>query len=344
MASSPGIRSVTASMLNGPRYLASAWPWRALMACLLGAIFSVAGVLGLVPVLVLGVNRALRTEMWTPLLDIEAARLSLIDGNVAAGFRREVAAARDDRRLPSLRQVGYVLVITLLTGPVGGALAGFLILLDGVLLAAPWIADRADPINVGPWTVETPAQAWIAFVVGIVAVVISAYVIGAYSGAAGQLAAATVTDAPALSREVTRLADSRSALLAAVDQERGRIESELHDRVQHRLVALAVTLGMVENLHGDDTAGRVAADAHGQLDDILAELRSVIMGIQPRALSEYGLVAPVTDLVASFPIPVVCEFGDTERQARLPAAVEQVAYRVINETLTNAVKHAGAHG
>jgi signal transduction histidine kinase len=130
--------------------------------------------------------------------------------------------------------------------------------------------------------------------------------------------------------------------LSAVEQERRRIESDLHDRVQHRLVALALTLGIAEDLHGDDETGRLAADAHRQLDDTLAELRSVLLGILPRALTEHGLVAAVVDLIGPYPLPVSADFGRTETPRRLPAALEQAAYLVINEALTNVVKHASA--
>ncbi|WP_296393616.1 histidine kinase, partial [Williamsia sp.] len=135
---------------------------------------------------------------------------------------------------------------------------------------------------------------------------------------------------------------SRTALLRAVEHERRRIEADLHDRVQHRLVALAVTLGIAENSYGQDPTGRLAAEAHAQLDTALAELRSVILGIQPRTLTDYGLVAAVIDLIATYPLPVGSNFGRTETAGRLPPHVEQVAYLVVTEALTNVAKHAAA--
>lgn len=105
------------------------------------------------------------------------------------------------------------------------------------------------------WLIDTPRESWAAAIFGAAILILSMYIIGAYAGAAGQLAVAALTDSQALHREVARLEDSRTALLHAVEQERRRIESDLHDRVQHRLVALALTLGIAENIHGDDETG-----------------------------------------------------------------------------------------
>lgn len=334
-------RSLVAGMTAGPRYLLSSWPWRALAWTVFGGALS--GVtIGMTPLLLLAFSRSLRASLWSPLLEVEVARLSLIDVPAAERLKRHVSAARSEGRLPSLRQVLYVLFSALIAGPFGFFLAGFLAIVTVVLVAAPWLVRPGEPINVELWVVNTPGEAWAALAAGIGHAILSAYVVGAYAGVVGRLTVAAFTDSQSLQREVTRLEDSRTALLSAVEQERRRIESDLHDRVQHRLVALALTLGIAEDLHGDDETGRLAADAHRQLDDTLAELRSVLLGILPRALTEHGLVAAVVDLVGPYPLPVSVDFGRTEIPRRLPAAVEHAAYLVINEALTNVVKHASA--
>lgn len=334
-------RSLVAAMSAGPRYLLSSWPWRALAWTVFGGALS--GVtIGMTPLLLLAFPRSLRASLWSPLLEVEVARLSLIDVAAAERLKHHVSAARSEGRLPSLRQVLYVLFTALIAGPFGFLLAGFLAIVTGVLLAAPWLVRPGEPINVGLWLVDTPGESWAALAAGIGHAILSAYVVGAYAGVMGRLTVAAFTDSQSLQREVTRLEDSRTALLSAVEQERRRIESDLHDRVQHRLVALALTLGIAEDLHGDDETGRLAADAHRQLDDTLAELRSVLLGILPRALTEHGLVAAVVDLIGPYPLPVSADFGRTETPRRLPAALEQAAYLVINEALTNVVKHASA--
>lgn len=335
-------QALTTALVGGPRYLLSLWPWRAALSSLLLTAVSCAVIVGIVPVLILGMRRSLRAALWHPLLEFEASRLALLDPRIAAGFRRDISVAHRTDRLPSSRHVGYLLVIALFAGPLGAIMVAFLGILDSVLIAAPWLVDDANPINVGPWSVRNAEQAWWAMAFGIVCVIFSAYLIGAFSVAVGQLASAILLDAPRLHREVAQLTDSRTALLHAVEHERRRIEADLHDRVQHRLVALAVTLGIAENAHGQDPTGRLAAEAHAQLDTALAELRSVIRGIQPRTLTEYGLVAAAVDLIATFPLPVESNFGSTETSGRLPPQVEQVAYLIVTEALTNVAKHAAA--
>ena len=331
-----------AGSLHGPRYLLSMWPLRAALSCLLLWAVGVVVIIGIVPVLILGVRRSLRAPIWHPLLEFEASRLALLDPRVAAGFRRDIAFARRTERLPSSRHVGYVLATSLFAGPVGAIVFTFLGILDAVLLGAPWLVDGERPVNLGPWLVRNHEQAWSAAVVGFLLLLILAYLIGAYSAAVGQLAASLLVDTPRLHREVAALTDSRTALLHAVEHERRRIEADLHDRVQHRLVALAVTLGIAENSYGPDPTGQLAAEAHAQLDTALTELRSVIRGIQPRTLTDYGLVAAVVDLVATYPLRVESDLGRTEEPERLPPHVEHVAYLVVTEALTNTAKHAAA--
>lgn len=334
-------RSLVAAMTSGPRYLLSSWPWRALAWTVFGGALS--GItIGMTPLLLVAFSRSLRASLWSPLLEVEVARLSLVDVPASERLKQHLSAARSEGRLPSPRQVLYVLFTALIAGPFGFLLAGFLAIVTGVLVAAPWLVRPGEPINVGLWVVNTPGESWAALVAGIGHAILSAYLVGAYAGVVGRLTVAAFTDSQSLQREVTRLEDSRTALLSAVQQERRRIESDLHDRVQHRLVALALTLGIAEDLHGDDETGRLAADAHRQLDDILAELRSVLLGILPRALTEHGLVAAVVDLIGPYPLTVSADFGRTEIPRRLPAAVEHAAYLVINEALTNVVKHASA--
>ncbi|MGP4056424.1 sensor histidine kinase [Mycobacterium sp. 4D054] len=334
--------SLGAAMASGPRYLLSAWPWRALVCTLFGGVLSAVLIVGMPLTLVLGVSRSLRNAVSSPLLEVECARLSLIDEQTAERIRGDLAGARAEQRLPTPRQVGYVLFTALITGPLGVVMVGFLAILTTVMVAAPWLVRPGEPINVALWLVDSSGEAWIAALLGAGFLILTAYLVGAYAAALGQLAGAALTDPQALQREVARLEQSRTALLTAVEQERRRIESDLHDRVQHRLVALALTLGIAENAHGDDDTGRLAADAHRQVDDIAAELRSVLLGIMPRALTEHGLIAAVTDLVGPYPLPVHVAFGDTEVPRRLPPAVEHTAYLVLNEALTNIVKHASA--
>lgn len=332
---SPG--SVASALRSGLRYLAGPWPWRALVWCVLGGLTGSV----LLIALIAGVWPRARAAVWPPLLELEAARLSLIDPAAARRLQDELRRGRDAGRPLGQRQTGYLAATSVLTGPIGFGLVTGAGMALGVLLAAPWLSAPADPITVGPWHVHHGAEAWTAACLGVLLLVAALYLVGGYATLVGQLAELTLTDPAALRREVTRLGDSRAALLQATEQERRRIESELHDRVQHRLVALAMSLGIVESTQ-DGELRELAADTHRQLDEVLAELRSVLLGIQPRALTEHGLIAAVTDLIGPYPLRVECDFGATEAGGRLTTAVEQVAYLVINESLTNVVKHAHA--
>ncbi|MFB8003289.1 histidine kinase [Nocardia sp. NPDC056000] len=334
--------SVAEAMLTGPRYLFTAWPLRAAVGNILAGI--VAGVLmvALIPLLLVGITGKLRTALWTPVMELEAARLALIDPEISDRVRDDTRTATARARFPAWRHLAYFALLTVLIGPVAICVTVLMLGLDLVLIAAPWLLDDR-PVTVLWWQIETMPQAWTAMAIGVLAVAVTAYLHGLLAAAGSALAGLTIAGDSELRREVVRLTDSRTALLEAVEQERRRIEAELHDRVQHRLVALAVTLGLAEAAHGDDDTGKLAALAHQQLDAALAELRAVILGVQPRALSEHGLAAAVTDLVGHCPLPVHVDLRNTQSPSRLPAVLEQTGYLVITESLTNIMKHSGAH-
>ncbi len=338
--SATGPLSLTDALRTGPRYLLSGWPVRAFTANALAAVVGPVTTLLLLPLLVPGTARGARPALWVPLLNVEAARLSLIDGEVAGRFRAEAEFAATGEAIPVRRHLAYILLMAVI-GPVTFAFTLFVLLIDVVLLAAPWLVHDG-PVTVLFWQIGTEGHAWVAPAIGVVTTAVTAYLVGLAAVVDAHLATWLIVDGSVLRREVTRLTDSRASLLEAVEHERRRIESELHDRVQHRLVALALTLGMAESVHGNDPAGQLARLAHGQLDEALAELRAVILGISPRALTEHGLAAAVTDLVGSYPLRVDVDLGNTETPHRLPSALEDAAYRVIAEALTNIVKHAGA--
>ncbi|MFB7719985.1 sensor histidine kinase [Nocardia sp. NPDC056100] len=337
-----GIASVGAAMLTGPRYLLTAWPVRAVIGNILATVVAAVLAVALIPLLLLGITGNLRTAIWTPVMELEAARLALIDPEMSDRVRHDARAAAARGTLPALRHLAYITLLTVLIGPAAFCVTVLMLGLDTVLIGAPWLLDDR-PISVLWWHIETPSQAWIAMAIGVLAVALTAYLHGLLAAAGSGLAGLTVAGDSELRREVVRLTDSRAALLEAVEQERRRIEAELHDRVQHRLVALAVTLGLAEATHGDDDTGKLASLAHQQLDAAQAELRAVILGVQPRALSEHGLAAAVADLVGHYPLPVHVDLRNTQSPSRLPAAIEQIGYLVITESLTNIMKHSGAH-
>ena len=332
--------SVGAALRTGPRYLGTRWPWRALACLVVAGILSCATVIGIVPVLLLGLTRRLRTALWEPMLRAHCARLRLIDPSVAERAGAEVRTSADEQRVPTVRHVAYVLAAAV-SGGVAALMAVFAVAIVGALLAAPLVV-RDDRFDLGAWTVETVSGAWGLALCGVVVLALLAVVAGGWAAAEAQLARLLLGfDADPWRLEAARLETTRSALLDAEGSERALLESELHDRVQHRLVALSMSLGLAEAADADGPAGRLAADAHRQVDETLAELRAVLLGYSPRALIERGLAPALADLVADVPLDVDVRLDGLSGR-RLPAPVEHMSYVLVSEALTNAVRHAQA--
>jgi signal transduction histidine kinase len=136
------------------------------------------------------------------------------------------------------------------------------------------------------------------------------------------------------------LAASRLRIVEAGDTERRRIERNLHDGAQQRLVSLRLALSLAARQLADDgAAGPVVAEAATELGVALDELRELARGIHPAILSDHGLVAAVEALAARSPVPVEVA---ASAAGPLPEAVEATAYFVIAEALTNVAKYAGA--
>ncbi|KAB2365036.1 sensor histidine kinase, partial [Actinomadura montaniterrae] len=147
----------------------------------------------------------------------------------------------------------------------------------------------------------------------------------------------------AAARRMSGLAASRAAAVEAADAERRRIERDLHDGAQQRLVSLAMNLGIARAMLKDlpEPARDVIAGSHEEAKLALTELRGFIRGLHPAVLDELGLDAALSGLAGRTPIPVDVR---VDLPGRLPPALESVAYFVVSEALTNVVKHSGASG
>jgi signal transduction histidine kinase len=144
-----------------------------------------------------------------------------------------------------------------------------------------------------------------------------------------------------LEARIRALDESRTRAVDAALMERQRIERDLHDGAQQRLVALAMDLGMArEKLATQpEAAQELVAQAHEEAKRALAELRDLVRGIHPAVLSDRGLDPALSAVAARCPVPVTLSI---DLPGRLPDAVESTAYFVVAEALTNIAKHSGA--
>nr|WP_237728210.1 histidine kinase [Cellulomonas sp. APG4] len=149
------------------------------------------------------------------------------------------------------------------------------------------------------------------------------------------------TTARRLAGEVARLAETRSEAVDSSAAELRRIERDLHDGAQARLVAVTLHLGMAEELLDTDPAAArgLVREARSAAHDAIADLRALVRGIHPPLLADRGVGDALEALALASPVPVEL---DVRLGRRLPAPVESAAYFTAAELLTNAVKHAGA--
>jgi PAS domain S-box-containing protein len=141
-------------------------------------------------------------------------------------------------------------------------------------------------------------------------------------------------------RQEEEIRASRARLVEAADDARRKLERNLHDGAQQRLVALSVSLRLAESKLGADpeSAAEILAGSREELTHALEDLRELARGIHPAVLTDRGLGAAVDALVARSPLPVEAEV----EPLKLPAAVEAAAYYVVAEALTNVAKYAQA--
>jgi signal transduction histidine kinase len=143
-----------------------------------------------------------------------------------------------------------------------------------------------------------------------------------------------------LRARVEELRGSRARIVEAGQRERQRLERNLHDGAQHRLVALSLQLSLLEEqLAGDRSATAQLEQARGEIDTSLEELREIAQGIHPAVVSGHGLPVALEQLAALAQVPVRLK---VEIEGRLPEAVEVAAYYLISEALANVGKYAQA--
>ena len=218
------------------------------------------------------------------------------------------------------------------------------------LMLAPlfWMAARSSSPGGFVWltgTVDPVALVAVLFVMGLLLLPVAASVTRGLivlhrAVVQGMLC---VDPSAALRLDVERLRDTRSAALEVEASELRRIERDLHDGAQQRLVMLAIDLGLAEERIDTDPAAarRLVVDAREQARQALAELREVVRGVAPSILVDRGLVAALGALAGRCPVPTYVDSSLGMGQ-RLPHAVERASYYVVAEALANVAKHSGA--
>jgi signal transduction histidine kinase len=144
-----------------------------------------------------------------------------------------------------------------------------------------------------------------------------------------------------LRARIGELERTRAQAVDSAEAERRRIERDLHDGAQQRLVALAMDLGRARARFADDpeAAQAIVDQAHTEAKAALAELRNLVRGVHPPVLTDRGLDAALSGLAALSPVPVTVRVDVNPRPS---ASVEAIAYFVVAEGLTNVAKHAQA--
>ncbi|MEV4636962.1 histidine kinase [Actinoplanes sp. NPDC049548] len=265
--------------------------------------------------------------------------------------------------LISLLVLWLAAVLSLLSAPTGGAMLVATYVTAAITLPAAvlWFAlefarthrerfRRSFSIDI-----PTPRLTWkgagrhltyhlIALVVGVPAVFLVLVPSAArrYAKADLEVARRLLTPGPyeRLTQRVASLAQSRADVIAATDAERRRIERDLHDGIQPRLMALAMNLGMAREALAEPSPARDAiVAAHEEAITTLIELRQFVRGLHPAVLDDRGLDAALSGIAARAPIPVELA---VRVEPRCPPSVEAIAYFVVSEALTNIAKHASA--
>ncbi|GAA3396073.1 sensor histidine kinase [Streptomyces roseoviridis] len=190
-----------------------------------------------------------------------------------------------------------------------------------------------------------PAMVALAGLGGLLLFFLAGQGIGQVARMEGELALRMLgpSQADALEARIAELAASRAEIMDVVHEERRRIERDLHDGVQQRLVALGMLIGRARRSQDPGRAAELLLQAHEESHRALAELREVAWRVHPAILDQAGLRGALEAVAERGPLPVRLDYA-VARSGELPKAVETAAYFVVSEAVTNVVKHAGATG
>jgi signal transduction histidine kinase len=282
---------------------------------------------------------------------LERRRAALVLGEPIPAVYKPPATGRFIDRLKALfsdpstwKDLGWhVLLLPVGIGDFVVAITAWSVSLGLVSMPAWWWAlPESEPTELHLFQVDSWGNAWLACAIGIVALPLAAALVRGTAAASAALSEVVLGPTRRqLEDRVEVLAQTRAGAVDAAAAELQRIERDLHDGAQARLVALALDLGMAEERFERDPDGarELVEKARGEAKLAMGELRDLARGIRPALLAERGLSEAISALAARTPLPTTVE---VQLDERLPAPVELAAYFTVAEALTNAVKHAEA--
>ncbi|HEY2965373.1 MAG TPA: sensor domain-containing protein [Actinomycetota bacterium] len=189
------------------------------------------------------------------------------------------------------------------------------------------------------WVIDTPFEFALVAFIGLGIVLLTPWIVRGLATANRYLVRGLLGSN--VFARVDTLTESRAAAVDLAAEDRRRIERDLHDGVQQRLVSLAMDLGRAkEKLDTDpESAKELVGEAHEEAKRAITEVRDLARGIHPAVLTDRGLDAALSALAARSSVPVEVRVDVAERP---PASVEAAAYFVVSEALANVAKHASA--
>ncbi|WP_193070702.1 sensor histidine kinase [Brevibacterium sp. FME37] len=230
-------------------------------------------------------------------------------------------------------------VAGLIAMPVFNLLTGFLLVTIGSLIQGLFIGGSIT-IGFDFWTISQPTL-FVGVLYGaanLIGVIVLAELANWLHGTIdSRYSAVSRPNAP--HTRITQLLMTRHGVVMAIDEERRRIERDLHDGVQQNVVSLSVLIARAQRAKDQDKVSALLDDALVQSQDLIDEMREVAWRVYPTALDEHGLGTVLNRVADHCPIPVTLTAVPSQRA---PQACESAAYFVVREAVTNVVKHANA--
>ena len=344
------------------RDLVSPRTWLAMVSHLAGLFMGIAVLVVFVTGLSLGFSLLVLALIGLPVLGLtlraatlygtaERARLDLMLGVRIPAWPAEARAGYRWGIIPRWRtlteraargEIGYGL-LRLPVSAVAATLAIAAWAAGLVLLTLP-LYNRALPsggAELGDTVLKGTATMTASAVTGLLLLLAAPQLTRGLGGADARFSRWLLGPPSDLAARVAELETSRERVVDAAEAERLRIERDLHDGAQQRLVALAMDLGLAKAKFADDidAAAGLVDQAHAQAKEALTELRNLVRGVHPPVLTERGLDAALSGLAALCPVPVEMH---VDVPVRPKSSVEAVAYFMVAEALTNVAKHSRA--